>query len=89
MIVCSGLDLKFEKVFVPLYFSKKSYFFTLLQDHYTGPLCGMDGIEYKSLCRFKHKNCKENTTLAVRNYGSCTSDYSAFDFPGMVLTLFV
>ena len=42
-------------------------------DHYTGILCGRNGVEYKNLCELKKRNCghPEMDQITVKKYGRC------------------
>lgn len=37
----------------------------------TGPVCGMNGIEYPDLCDLKNDECAKGDYILVKKYGSC------------------
>ena len=42
-------------------------------EHFTGPVCGRDGVEYINLCKLRHASCNTQDEPTVKNYGKCES----------------
>eukprot|EP00794_Sanderia_malayensis_P014284 gene14284-15771_t len=57
-------------------------------DHFTGVVCGRDGVEYKNLCQLKKRNCNHPTIkpVTVHRFGACQTSGWTPDVKNKVCT---